>query len=58
MAIEPKFPNAQSFNDGLAAVRIKDGKWGYIDQTGKLVIDPKYAAATPFVEKLAAVQVD
>jgi len=61
MVIEAKFPNAQSFTDGekgLAAVRIKDGKWGYIDRTGKLVIESKYQAATPFVEELAAVQVD
>src|ERR1041384_2177978 len=33
----------------------KDGKWGYIDATGKLVIQPQYDCTFPFSEGLAAV---
>lgn len=33
--------NAYSFSDGLAAVQNYSYKWGFIDQTGK-VIPPKY----------------
>ncbi|WP_445300881.1 WG repeat-containing protein [Microcoleus sp. BR0-C5] len=33
----PQFPAAGSFFEGLAAVK-RDGKSGFINQTGKLVI--------------------
>ena len=33
----------------------KDGKWGYIDAEGKVVVEPQYDAAAPFSEGLAAV---
>ncbi len=35
----------------------KDGKWGYIDKTGKIIIDPQYDDAWPFSEGLAAVMI-
>lgn len=40
--IEPKFGEAMSFSNGLAAVRSGD-KWGFIDDSGELVIDYKYS---------------
>ncbi len=40
----------------LAPVKIGD-KWGYIDQTGKMVVQPQFDLANPFAEELAAVQV-
>ena len=40
--IEPKFDEAMSFSNGLAAVRSGD-KWGFIDDSGELVIDYKYS---------------
>lgn len=40
-AIEPQFEAAREFSGGLAAVLV-DKKWGFIDKTGKLVIQPKY----------------
>src|SRR6516225_80814 len=39
----------------LFPVRVK-GKYGYIDKTGKMVIQPTYAGAQRFSDGLAAVQ--
>ena len=47
--ITPQYEDADSFNEGLAAVK-KDGKWGYIDETGKTVIPFEYDYAFPFSE--------
>ncbi|MFH0888875.1 MAG: WG repeat-containing protein [Planctomycetota bacterium] len=45
------------FFEGLASVLI-DGKWGYIDITGKIVIKPQFVSAWNFSEGLAYVQID
>ncbi|MBG6165804.1 hypothetical protein IWQ54_005494 [Labrenzia sp. EL_195] len=42
------------FQDGLAAVKI-DGKYGYIDRTGRVVIAPRYDLAGRFDAGLAEV---
>lgn len=42
------------FSEGLA-VACRDGKFGYIDKTGKFVIEPVYMRAEPFRQGLAAV---
>lgn len=52
--VEPTYEDAMGFSDGLAAVK-KDGKWGYIDETGKVVIDFKYSYAENFGEGYALV---
>ena len=44
------------FSEGLAAVRDKSGKWGYIDEAGKEVIPCMYAGANKFSCGYAAVQ--
>lgn len=41
--IEPKFDQASFFNDGLAAVKINNN-WGFVDEKGDLVIEPKFPA--------------
>jgi hypothetical protein len=46
------------FSEGLAAVRAADGKLGYIDITGKIVIPTQFLYARPFSEGLAAVAND
>lgn len=33
--VEPQFEDGRCFQDGMAAV-MKDGKWGYMDRSGKL----------------------
>jgi hypothetical protein len=48
IVIQPQFPWAEDFHEGLAHVQVSgsqlglDGKWGYIDRTGKIVIAPDY----------------
>ncbi|HEY7159741.1 MAG TPA: WG repeat-containing protein [Acidobacteriota bacterium] len=44
------------FSEGLAAMKIK-GKFGFIDRTGKFVIQPKYDVADIFTEGLARVAI-
>lgn len=50
------YDNAKDFSEGFAAVK-KDGKWGFIDTNGNMVIEPKYIAVWSFSEGLAAVQI-
>lgn len=45
----------QAFQEDLAAVKI-DGKWGFVDKAGKLVIAPQYKEVRGFSEGLAAVK--
>lgn len=57
-----KFPAEQTFEaigpfggNGLAPVQ-QEGKWGFLGENGKMVIEPQFQAATPFSEELAAVE--
>jgi len=43
------------FSDGLAAVEV-DGKWGYINTSGEVVIEPQFSSAQPFVNGTAIVE--
>ncbi|HDS30236.1 MAG TPA: WG repeat-containing protein, partial [Firmicutes bacterium] len=43
------------FPEGLAPVMI-DGKWGFIDKTGKITINPQFDRAESFSEGLARVR--
>jgi hypothetical protein len=56
-AIAPQFHYAYDFSEGLAKVKV-DGKYGYIDTTGKLAIAPQFHYAYNFSEGLAKVKVD
>lgn len=55
--IAPKYDNARTFSEGLAAVK-KDGKWGYVDKDDKVVIDFKYDIAYSFSENKAIVGIE
>ncbi|HNC45726.1 MAG TPA: WG repeat-containing protein, partial [Acidobacteriota bacterium] len=49
----------ESFSEGLAVIQFtQDGKCGYIDKSGKLVISPEFELAESFSEGLAAVRID
>lgn len=52
--ISPQYEDAHSFSEDLAAVK-KDGKWGYIDTDGKVVIPFQYDQAYAFSEGKAIV---
>ena len=52
--IAPKYEDAGLFVDGLAPVK-QNGKWGYIDKTGKTVIPFQYDIAGLFNEGFALV---
>ena len=49
-----KYETADDFSEGLAPVR-SNGKWGYIDTTGREVIPCIYDHAEKFKNGLAAV---
>ena len=42
------------FSEGMACVEIND-KYGYIDKTGKMVIEPQFRSATEFSDGLALI---
>ncbi len=52
-----EYEGGDDFSEGLAFV-MKDGKWGYIDKTGKVVIPFEYDSARDFKEGLAHVWKD
>ena len=43
IVIPAKFTDAHDFSDGLAAVKDDSRNWGYIDKSGKMVIEPKFS---------------
>ena len=51
-------PNCYDFDDGLAPVRNQERKFGYIDQTGRLVIPAIYKKADFFGSGLAKVETE
>lgn len=54
---ETEYQNADCFRSGgYAAVKI-DGKWGYVDASGNVVISPQYDGARSFSCGLAAVKI-
>jgi hypothetical protein len=54
--IPARFENAGPFSEGLAAVRV-DGRYGYVDGRGEIVIEPKFDFAGAFYQGLAEVVV-
>ncbi|MDB5708945.1 MAG: hypothetical protein JWL96_1015 [Sphingomonas bacterium] len=55
--IPARFEMARLFSEGLAAVRVK-GRFGYIDETGTLVIAPRFVEAGAFRGGYAEVRID
>lgn len=53
-AISPQFDGTGPFAEGLADVKV-NGKWGYIDKNGTVVIQPQFDEAQSFAEGLAIV---
>lgn len=57
MVIPIEFDNVNPISEGLAAVK-KDDKYGFIDQTGRFLIQPVWSNAEKFSEGLAAVSLE
>ncbi len=55
-AFDREFEWAWDFSEGLAAVLV-DGRWGYVDTLGNLVVQPSYADAGSFAGGLARVKI-
>lgn len=51
----PWLEDARVYSDGLAAAK-KNGRWGYIDKSGRWKISPRFREAWPFSGKLARVR--
>ena len=51
------YDDAMDFSEGLAGVKL-NGKWGFIDKTGKEVIPIKFDIAWPFENGKAMVQLN
>ena len=55
--IKPTFDGAGSFSEGLAAVHVRGKGTGYIDTSGKMVIEPRlFTIATPFQDGVAFIR--
>jgi hypothetical protein len=53
--VAPRFDLAYPITEGMAAVRV-DGKYGYLDAAGKVVVEPKYEFTWRFAGGYAAVK--
>jgi hypothetical protein len=52
---EPKFDNVNNFSGCIARVRLGD-KWGFIDKSGKYLVEPKFDEVYSFSEGFARVR--
>jgi len=55
--IPAQYDGVGSFSGGLAEVK-QNGKWGFIDKTGQMVITPQFTLTRKFSDGLAPVQQD
>ncbi len=59
IVISCKYYDAKEFTEGLASVQLeKNGKYGYIDRTGKTILPYHYSSAYPFYDGRALVSTD
>ena len=57
IVIAPKFENSRGFSEGLAVVK-QNGKWGYVNVKGEVIIPAIYIDARDFHEGKAAVKTE
>src|SRR5215471_3504958 len=55
MAIPANFFMVREFRNHRAAVAVTGGKWGYIDSSGKFLVDPRFSWAENFFDGIARV---
>ena len=54
----PRFQNVRNYSDGLAAVQMPTGKWGYINGRQDWVIPARYDDAQEFRSGRAAIKLN
>lgn len=54
---EIRFADAKGYEGGLTAVANEEGKWGFCNSSGELIVDFQYEEAMSFSSNLAAVKV-
>lgn len=52
----PRYRNIRSFSEGLAPVQAANGRWGFINEHQKWVIEPRFEDAREFQTGKAAVR--
>ncbi|MBN1759581.1 MAG: WG repeat-containing protein [Chitinispirillaceae bacterium] len=52
--VQPVYGWIDTYSDGYALIKQND-KWGYLDETAKVVIEPQYESASAFVDGIAVV---
>lgn len=58
IVVKPIYSAIGPFSNGLIAVQYNDGKWGYINKRGELIIEHKYLFAGVFLYGYAEVSID
>jgi len=54
----PRYQNVGSFSEGLAAVQVGTGRWGFINQHKVMVIPARFQDAKDFKDGKAAVKLN
>ncbi len=52
---KPVIAEKKEYSEGMAAIRMSNGKWGYVDNDDNIVIEPEYVSVTPFYHGVAIV---
>jgi hypothetical protein len=53
------YPFVGDYGEGMLAFRrSNDGKWGYMDESGTVLIEPQFTGTQPFIEEKAIVNVE
>ena len=52
--VNPSFDQAEPFHEGRAAFK-KEGLWGFVDNTGKVIIEPMFGQVSRFSDGLCGV---
>ncbi|MDQ1004859.1 hypothetical protein QFZ28_005399 [Neobacillus niacini] len=53
------YPFVGDYREGMLAFRrSNDGKWGYMDESGTVLIEPQFTGTQPFIEEKAIVNVE
>ncbi len=52
--VKPMYDKVSAFHDGMAAVRVDD-HWGFVNEQGKMVIEPQFAYVDDFSEGIAKI---